>query len=1338
VNTHEKIKELLIGFVLGELSEQEERKVKTHVAECAECSSELKRLRALLECTDEMRELSADNHLCQSAKETLLASIGSEEKQLAPSSNISAGCVRRTIMQSRIIKLAAAAVIIIAVCIGLKMFIHPSEKQHVGETSIVNEVETTAEVLEAERNTVRQMFAARDVRGLEAMLLNAQFDESKVLAANYLALIGDSDSVEVLQQVDEEYGGTEPAFAEAIAAIETRIADAGTEDSEGTEAPEGTSALDGNDTAVAEGSGPAVEQAPDELLQLVPAKSMFCVRVNNFDYVLGMIDQYLAGISPMPAGATMFARMQLVSALGDPALNGVNTAGSFALFGLASPPEPNENPLGNLFIAGLVPVTDYAKFVSDNPNCEQPDANGISIIKTGGAVNPNKKMLAAKLGGYVLLSSANNYGKLVSIAKSVSQGVSGLGDSLDAGEVAAATNQPLWAYGNVQRAAKVFGPMVYAQLEQMKKQFETMNASPQGGPAPAAAMNMYFGMFNILTEEVEFLSISVNPKVDVLNLTISAAAVPNTLMAKMFVADASDAANTLLNYLKDGAILNLGFKMNTPFMEELSMTEYDFIAFLSDQNIPDETIDKFENMVADMVSCAAGPGIASFTYNSEGWPPFAGKYIVAVKDEEKWKQLIKAGADLYNTGEFADLHNKMGIEYRYEIKTGADDCNGVSIDVGKLVMEPNDPNSMYGKIIDQTYRGGFDFRYAIVNGLWLCVFGTDCNSAMCELIDEVKAGGPKELASEMATALEALTKADKAEFAGTVNFIRYLNMGASMMQGIEIEVGVDAGQIGPPIVPVDVETNSNIAFAGKVTNGKIAVEIALPKQHILEIKAGIETMGQQMTVIMARQEAISQIPSTGPIIGEPQPGMPTLYTVAPDVNLSDEQTLIEGLRTFAEISNGRYPSNLNLMITMREAGEALRKSILDDQNRDPNVTLPTREELMAKLANIEAACLFYDKLVKEGKDVVYRGDKVTTEFPHVILMQWEISEDRHRVIFADLTIEDATAQRLAELEAMPLNLAPNAIKPQPADGGVASSVSKLELSWMQGLNAAEHRVYFGTNIDELSLLGEVTSPSFDELPELQTDTTYYWRVDEVQADGSVVVGDVWSFNTNRIMCLWWKFDETSGSIVSDSSGNGYHGAGVRKVPIWDPDGRFGGCINFDETYGVSIPGDVFGNHIDSEITISAWVNGDANQMNHSNVILQAGSGPYGRPYIVSVYTEWQDDGRVEFKTGRDEPDEVSYNAALEEWAGQWNHYAFVKNANEGFQKIYLNGELVAEKTGTNASMAGVGTARIGIAPDRYGDQYIGKLDDVRIYNYALSQDEIGRIYEGTDAASAKK
>jgi hypothetical protein len=207
---------------------------------------------------------------------------------------------------------------------------------------------------------------------------------------------------------------------------------------------------------------------------------------------------------------------------------------------------------------------------------------------------------------------------------------------------------------------------------------------------------------------------------------------------------------------------------------------------------------------------------------------------------------------------------------------------------------------------------------------------------------------------------------------------------------------------------------------------------------------------------------------------------------------------------------------------------------------------------------------------------------------------------------------------------------------------------------------------------------------------------------------------------------WWRFDETSGRTVRDSSGKGHHGKVVEGSPVWDSGGRFGGCLNFDETYGVSIPKDVFGS-IDRQITISVWVNGNKDQLDHSNVILQTCTSEGGQSYVVSVETKWKEDGRVEFIAGREERDEVGYNAAVSEWARRWNHYVFVKDAEEGYQRIYLNGRLVAEQTGTSSSMAGVESARIGIAPDRFGDQYIGKLDDIRIYNRALPTEQIRQL-----------
>jgi hypothetical protein len=193
---------------------------------------------------------------------------------------------------------------------------------------------------------------------------------------------------------------------------------------------------------------------------------------------------------------------------------------------------------------------------------------------------------------------------------------------------------------------------------------------------------------------------------------------------------------------------------------------------------------------------------------------------------------------------------------------------------------------------------------------------------------------------------------------------------------------------------------------------------------------------------------------------------------------------------------------------------------------------------------------------------------------------------------------------------------------------------------------------------------------------------------------------------------------------------------VHGKPVWDPNGKYQGCLNFDETYGFSIPKEVFGS-VNKAITISVWVNGDKDQPAHSNVILQAGMGERGKPYLVTVQTDWHEGGEVRFKTGRGNRDGVRFNAAVEEWAGRWNHYAFVKDADKDFQRIYLNGTLVAEERGTTAPMAGVGAARIGIAPDRFGDQYIGKLDDLRIYNYALSEQEIAALCPMPKASGPK-
>jgi hypothetical protein len=101
---------------------------------------------------------------------------------------------------------------------------------------------------------------------------------------------------------------------------------------------------------------------------------------------------------------------------------------------------------------------------------------------------------------------------------------------------------------------------------------------------------------------------------------------------------------------------------------------------------------------------------------------------------------------------------------------------------------------------------------------------------------------------------------------------------------------------------------------------------------------------------------------------------------------------------------------------------------------------------------------------------------------------------------------------------------PNAYNPLPADSTLYTDIS-VNLGWLPGNNAVSHDVYFSNNFDDVNdsaadafhgnqtvlyfLAGSLGSP----YPEgLVPGTTYYWRIDEVEADGTTKhKGDIWSF-----------------------------------------------------------------------------------------------------------------------------------------------------------------------------------------------------------------------------------
>ncbi len=577
----------------------------------------------------------------------------------------------------------------------------------------------------------------------------------------------------------------------------------------------------------------SAKPADDQLLKMTPAESLFCIRVNHFEYTLSQIDQFLAGVSPMPMGLSILARTQLAKVLGSPELNGVNMNGSFVIFGAIPPGEPTQtNPVSKLFIGALVSVTDYRQLISGNPNCSQPDEKGISKITSNGT----PIMLVTQVGNYALISWANDYDKLVVMAKVMSATkAAGLASTLDATEAKLAMTEPIWAYGNVQQASKTFGNVVSGKIEEFKTNMKNIKTKDPNTPPMMNIeniMNMYASILETLMKETQYLSIAIKPKPNVLNITKTISAVHGTDMANMFVADASAAKeNKLLGYLEDGAMMNFASKINTPFWKELNIKSIDLLAVMAGENMTTKDIARMKALAADATDCVGGPIACSASIDIKTKPPFVAKYVIAVKDKEKFNRLIDEAMQMMNTSGIMDFYKDMGIETSFTIQRGVDRYKDVSIDSAKFTMKSTDANSPQGQMINVMYGGGFDYRWGMVDGLWVCTIGSDANSAIRELIDQVKAGGPKQIGDEMKTALTLLPEADKADFVVTYNFLRLFKMATAM--------------VPVPIPQMDFPTKSNIVFAGKAGNGKMVVDIALPKEHLTEIMAAFQMIQQQ-------------------------------------------------------------------------------------------------------------------------------------------------------------------------------------------------------------------------------------------------------------------------------------------------------------------------------------------------------------------------------------------------------------------------------------------------------------------------------------------------------------
>jgi len=210
------------------------------------------------------------------------------------------------------------------------------------------------------------------------------------------------------------------------------------------------------------------------------------------------------------------------------------------------------------------------------------------------------------------------------------------------------------------------------------------------------------------------------------------------------------------------------------------------------------------------------------------------------------------------------------------------------------------------------------------------------------------------------------------------------------------------------------------------------------------------------------------------------------------------------------------------------------------------------------------------------------------------------------------------------------------------------------------------------------------------------------------------------------LVLHYTFDEDEGAIVTDWSPTG--NTGTMHGATWRADGRIGGCYEFDgiDDYIEMGPTDIY--RTQGQFSGSLWLC----SRNPGGYLISNFHGGNYYPGLFS-FSYVRSQHRINVSLGQvggnlqymSTPNLIS--------TGLWHHIAFSYDESRGDTdkvRFYLDGEQIVTDVhveGPGNEILGIGE-RLRIMTNRGGEKTPGKLDDVRLYNRAISAEEVQALY----------
>ena len=229
---------------------------------------------------------------------------------------------------------------------------------------------------------------------------------------------------------------------------------------------------------------------------------------------------------------------------------------------------------------------------------------------------------------------------------------------------------------------------------------------------------------------------------------------------------------------------------------------------------------------------------------------------------------------------------------------------------------------------------------------------------------------------------------------------------------------------------------------------------------------------------------------------------------------------------------------------------------------------------------------------------------------------------------------------------------------------------------------------------------------------LTAATSYSYEVRAVDAAGNLgpfsnTTSAVTSQTNSSGLVAAYSFNEGTGTTVADASGNG--NVGTISNAAWAASGKYGGALSFNGTNArVNIPNSA-SLQLSSGMTLEAWVNPstttsvwrDVIYKGDDNYYLEASSDNGGKPAVGGTFGGGNANAYGSTPLG----------------ANAWSYVAVTYDG--ATIRLYVNGTMVGSQAKTGAITSSTNQLQIG-GDALYGQYFSGLIDEIRIYNTALS------------------